>query len=867
MTPPPPPAPHRSSEDSATVEVDGRTLRLSHLDKVLYPATGTTKAQVIDYAQRIAAALVPQAAWRPATRKRWVDGVGTADDPGHAFFRKALEDAAPAWIPRVEIQHRESSSAYPMVDSPAVLVWMAQLAALEIHTPQWRVDAEGTPLSPDRLVLDLDPGPGVTLAQCARVARWCREILSGMDLAAVPVTSGSKGIHLYAPLDGTADASQVDAVAHRLAEALEQEHPDQVVSRMKRSLRAGRVFVDWSQNNGHKTTICPYSLRGRERPFVAAPRTWEELEDPDIAQLEMDEVLARIEEGIDPMAKMGWTASRAPTSHSARTVADRLDVYRSRRDASRTPEPVPSAPESAAADPSQADEENAEGAASSAPSFVIQEHHASHLHWDFRLEHEGVLVSWAVPKGPPLQTDENRLAVQTEDHPLDYGGFEGTIPEGEYGGGTVSIWDAGACEIEKWREGREVIAVCHGRPEGGLGGVPRRYALIHTGGRGKKAQANWLLHLMKDQPEPSAQRPSEGGSPPGSDTGSETEPETGSGTGFAALPDPISPMLATLGSRDDLPDGLAEGADDDDVWTLEMKWDGMRAIATVTADGVRITSRTQRDVTASFPELAEAAQAVDAQVLAEGPVVLDGEIVALDDRDRPSFSLLQQRMGLTRQREVEQARAEVPVHLFVFDILVSGGRSVMRRPYAERRALLAQTVSATEHVAVPPTIPGGLEHAMELSASLDLEGVMAKETSSIYRPGRRARTWLKLKHARHQEVVVIGWRPGRGERADTLGSLLVAVPDASGELHYAGRVGTGFTQHALESLTAQLAQRSRKTPAIDDVPAANRRDARWVRADLVGEAQYAERTEEGRLRHAVWRGLRPDLAAGDVGWS
>lgn len=828
------------------VEVDGRTLRVSHLEKVYYPSTGTTKGEVLDYYRRVAGVMIPQAARRPATRKRWVDGVGTAEHPGKVFFRKDLEDHAPDWVPRADIEHRDGTSTYPLVDEPAVLVWLAQLAALEIHTPQWRFDADLAASDPDRLVLDLDPGEGAGLADCARVARWCREILDGMGMASFPVTSGSKGIHLYAPLDGSAAAEEVARVAHELARSLEEDHPDEVISDMTRSRRAGKVLVDWSQNNGHKTTVCPYSLRGRLRPTVAAPRTWEEIEDPELEQLELEEVLRRVEDGVDPISGLGLTGDGSHADED-RGTRDRLEVYRSKRDAARTPEPVPEhGPGTEAAQHALDAEE---------PMFVIQEHHASSLHWDVRLEHDGVLVSWAVPKGPPLDVDVNRLAVQTEDHPLEYGTFEGSIPKDEYGGGDVTIWDTGTVEIEKWREGEEIIAVCHGREDGGLGGVPRRFAFVHTGGMGgkrtsraakEKARAQWLLHLMKDQPgaEPARAAPAHAASDEQADA--------------ATMGEPISPMLATLGSREDIRDR--------DDWAFEMKWDGVRVIATVTAGAVRLTSRTGKDLTATFPELADLEDAIDPQVLTAGETVLDGEIVALDARDRPSFPRLQQRLGLTRPRDVERAQQDVEVHVMLFDLLVRGGDSLLRTPYRERRDALFELVEPSGHVQLPHADHGDVDHAIALSKELQLEGVMAKRETSVYRPGKRSRTWIKIKNARHQEVVVIGWRHGRGGRAGGIGSLLLAVPDSDGELRYAGRVGTGFSDRDLEQIAATLSSRTRKTPPVDDVPSADRRDAEWVRADLVAEVQHTERTADGRLRHPVWRGWRQDKAANEVRW-
>ncbi|WP_193107206.1 ATP-dependent DNA ligase [Brachybacterium sp. FME24] len=845
------------------VEVDGRTLKLSNLDKVFYPSTGTTKGEVLDYYRRIAPVMVPQATRRPATRKRWVDGVGTQEHPGKVFFRKDLEGFAPDWVPRVDLEHKDGTSTYPLVDETAVLIWLAQLASLEIHTPQWRVDEDLAPSAPDRMVLDLDPGEGAGLQECAQVAHWCREILADMGLDAYPVTSGSKGIHLYAPLDGASTSEEVDEVAHQLARALEADHPKEVVSEQKKAKRTGKVLVDWSQNNGHKTTVCPYSLRGRLRPSVAAPRTWEEIEDPELAQLELAEVLDRVEDGVDPVAPLGGEAGAA-----ASPARDRLEVYRSKRDAAKTPEPVPEP--RVGPDAAQAVQDALTALESGDPMFVIQEHHASSLHWDFRLEHEGVLVSWAVPKGPPLEVDVNRLAVQTEDHPLEYGTFEGTIPQDEYGGGGVTLWDTGRVEIEKWREGEEVIAVCHGRDDGGLGGVPRRFAFLHTGAMGgtrktaasrQKADANWLLHLMKDQPDPE-DKPGTEGEPSARRSSGRQDGRAAESDGRAApsgsSSEPISAMLATLGSRGDIRE--------QEEWAFEMKWDGVRVIATLTADSVRLTSRSGKDQTDTFPELSELLEAVDPEVLAAGETVLDGEIVALDARDRPSFSRLQQRLGLTRERDVERARTQVEVHVMVFDLLKRGGESLLRRPYRERRDALFDAVGPTEHVQLPHADHGDADHAIELSKQLKLEGVMAKKESGVYQPGKRSRTWIKLKNARHQEVVVIGWRDGRGERSGGIGSLLLAVPDGDGDLRYVGRVGTGFTDRDLEQIADRLRSRARRTPAAHDVPTADRRDAQWVRADLVGEVQYAERTEDGRLRHPVWRGWRRDQEAGHVRW-
>lgn len=773
------------------VEVGGHRIKLTNLDKVLYPETGTTKAEVLDYYSRVAEFLIPHARDRAATRKRWVNGV-----EGAVFFEKQLPSHAPSWIKHRDIEHSDGPKTYPLVNDLPTLVWLAQMAALELHVPQWRFGRNGAKKNPDRLVLDLDPGEGAGLPECVEVAKLVRSILKGMGLDPMPVTSGSKGIHLYAALDGQQTSEEIAAVAHELARILEADHPDLVVSDMKKALRGGRVLLDWSQNNGAKTTIVPYSLRGRSRPTVAAPRTWKELDSPVLAQLEFDEVLRRITKG-DPLADL-----------AAGHIDEHLGTYRSMRDASKTPEPM------------GAKKGRGSGRKDRAPSFVIQEHHTpGRVHFDFRLEKDGVLVSWAVPKNVPIDPGQNHLAVHTEDHPLEYGSFEGTIPRGEYGAGSVEIWDAGTYEEEKFSDD-EVIVILHGtRLEA------KRVALIHT------KDDQWLMHLMKDQRKGvwgSGGKPTPASKP----LRKAGKTVVGSRTGGATQ---VHPMLATLG---DIPSFT--GSDD---WAYEMKWDGYRAIATVRDGTVSYRSRNGLDFTSTYPELGELADAV-----ADGSV-LDGEIVALDPKGRPSFELLQGH--------------KVPVRFFVFDALRLDGESVTALPYDERRDRLEAAVRESVVIKVPGDAGTDLTEALATSSTLGLEGVMAKRRDSPYREGKRSRDWIKLKHAHTQEVVVGGWRDGKGARADTVGSLLLGIPDGD-VLRYVGRVGTGFSDSELTKLRARLDRLARQTSPLDDVPREDARDAHWVTPTLVGEVIYAEVTSDGRLRAPAWKGWRPDKSPDEV---
>lgn len=288
------------------VDVEGRTLRLTNLDKVLYPATGTTKGEVLHYYAQVAPVLLPHLKDRAVTRIRWPHGV-----QGSSFFEKNAPAGTPSWVRTATVPTTGSRTdgeagelTFPIVDDLATLTWLANLAALELHVHQWTVTKAGKPRNPNRLVIDLDPGEPAGLGECCQVALLVREQLTERGLTGAPVTSGSKGLHLYAALPAKLDPAGTTELAKEIAEGLQKAHPSLVTATMTKARRGGKVFLDWSQNSGSKTTVSPYSLRGRERPTVAAPITWDEVEagadDPlAIDQFSHAEVLERVEEHGD----------------------------------------------------------------------------------------------------------------------------------------------------------------------------------------------------------------------------------------------------------------------------------------------------------------------------------------------------------------------------------------------------------------------------------------------------------------------------------------------------------------------------------------------------------------------------------------
>jgi bifunctional non-homologous end joining protein LigD len=544
----------------------------------------------------------------------------------------------------------------------------------------------------------------------------------------------------------------------------------------------------------------------------------------------------------------------SPTAARAKA---KLEDYRRKRNFASTPEP--------AGDTSPA---------SGGRSFVVQAHDATRLHYDFRLEMEGVLRSWAVPKGPSLDPADKRLAMQTEDHPVEYGGFEGVIPENEYGAGPVVLWDRGVWEPES-----DPVAAYHaGRLKFRLHGEKLRgsWVLVKSPlGRDRRdAERKWLLFKLKDEEarpgvDIVAERPesvetgrtledvSRGVAPrkraakPRSKRKAEPKPKAeleneakhpSRGRGKAArapLPDFVEPELATL--TDEAPDG--------DDWLHEMKFDGYRIFCRLENGEARLLSRKRNDWTDRLPELARAAEGLPAR-----EALVDGELAVVLSDGSTSFQALQNLMSGVRTGELAY---------FAFDLLHVDGEDLTREPLEERKRRLKDLLARAriQPFRYSDHVVGSGQRFLAEACRNRLEGIICKRRGSPYRPGRGA-DWLKVKCLREQEVVIGGYTTPQGSRVG-LGALLVGVHDEKGRLQYAGKVGTGFTDATLRELTGRLKRMEQKERPFATA-VAGAAQAHWVRPELVAQVAFGEWTDDGRMRHPSFRGLREDKPASEV---
>lgn len=810
----------RTERTAWRLDCDGVSQKVTNLTKPYWKPEGYTKGDLLAYYFNAARWILPFLADRALTLKRMPDG---AD--GDFFYAKNAPDHVPEWMPRAPVVSDDSGKTieYLMAQDTASLLYVANLGCIEMHPWHSRIDALGFP---DYAFFDLDPF-GVEYRTVKDVALVIKAALDQLGLTGYPRTSGATGMHIYVPIQRVHTFAQVRELITRICRLINRADPHRTTMAWQVADRDGQVFLDAGMNTEGRNIASAYSVRPHRNATVSTPLRWEELDsDVEPGDFTMASIWPRLEEvgdiftavlaggqtldaameavGMDvqaerrgPSHSLGQPASTPTPREQATTPQDEageLATYQAMRDFNATVEP--------AGEPV---------ALTGLARFVIQHHLATRLHHDLRLERGGTLRSWALPKGLPMVPGITHLAMQTEDHPLEYLTFAGDIPAGQYGGGPMRIWDTGTYEVLEWDDGKVTF-----RADG-----LRHHGEWHLFRIKQSNPKEWLISRSKrDQI---------------------TLPPT---------PPVIAPTLAT---------STAAPFDDED-WLFEVKWDGVRAVATVTRPGfgpkeandgtTRLVSRNNNDITEAYPELA----AMWERVLAFN-AVLDGEVVALGPDGLPSFALLQQRMHLRGRDRVDRARKATPVTYVAFDLLALDGQPLIGMPLTQRLELLGEVVVPGPHLSLSETIPGNGTALFQAIQAQGLEGIVAKRAAAAYLPGRRSPDWRKIKVRRTAEVVVGGWLESSTGSGD-LGSLLVGA-HAGEELHYLGRVGTGFDAAERDRLRQTL-QPTTGSPFAD--PAAKKTEpVHWVVPTLVIEVEYAEIGGGGSLRAPSYRRSLPDL--------
>jgi DNA ligase D-like protein (predicted ligase)/DNA ligase D-like protein (predicted polymerase)/DNA ligase D-like protein (predicted 3'-phosphoesterase) len=772
-----------ATRSSQFAQVGRRQIELSNLTKVLYPEDQITKAHILEYYLKVSSAFLAHAKGRPLSVVRFPEGIH-----GQSFFQKNRPDWAPDWLEHVVLG--EEKKDYVIATEPASIAWLANLACLELHQMHSRAPNFD---KPDYIVYDLDPPDTFKFTQVAELALKFRQHLETFGYRPFVKTTGRKGLHIVTPIEPKWDFQTAFEAAKAVAQPFVESRGSTLTLQIKKELRKGKVLLDIYRNRSSQTIIGAYSLRGLEGAPVSTPLLWEELETLETPKsLNLHTVPERLASG-DPWEAIAGYATAIHTQSQLKPAAkknlkpsrkykspEQLDSYSAKRSFERTPEPEPGMPSKAGS------------------AFVVHRHHASRLHYDLRLEKDGVLRSWAVPKGLPPRPGIMRLAVNVEDHPLDYVNFEGVIPKGEYGGGTMWKFAQGWHEISKQKKDGFYFRLHSPQLNG-------EYRIHHT------KENQWLLERV-DSPQ------------------------------IDWLQSNIEPML---GQPAKTPPNSGD-------YLYELKWDGIRALITLDEGTIKIRGRKGMDFTDKFPELL----VVDESFRATSGV-FDGEIVCLEPDGKPNFGDVITRMQQTSAGAIERLKAKHAAVCYLFDCLYLDGRAIVNEPLTRRREWLADAIRTGGSYRVSEAMEDG-PSLFAAVREMGLEGIMAKQRNSPYLPGKRSESWLKIKARQTTECVIVGYTKGEGERRTKFGALHLAqfVDDI---LKYRGKVGTGFDEKTMAAIFEQLSKLTIKSRPVKEKPL-DAAQSVWVEPKLMCEVQYARITPDGMLREPVFIRLRPDLA-------
>jgi bifunctional non-homologous end joining protein LigD len=804
------------------VNIENQVLKLSNLDKILFPYSGIIKAELIQYYQKIAPYMLPHIKHRPLTLIRFPDGIDKIK-----FYSKKKADWTPDWIDSIALPSStagdETSSTLPeeisyvMANNIPSLIWIANLAAIEIHSMTIQSSKIGFP---DMLIFDLDPPEGIAFAEIKIIAQELKTHLESYGYIPFLKTSGSKGLHIYVPIINNYSQEEVVTTAKEIAKDFIAAHPNTTLA-ISKEKRTTKILIDIYRNHRSQTCASPYSVRGKEGAPISMPLFWDDLDSLQNSQeYNINNVFDYLTVKGDPWAniyvshkplyqKLTILGNNFPIkkfdettqietlekesseetqieknlnevlNSASNSIKTRLETYSQKRNLDISPEPA------ATIIPNTSGELR----------YVIQKHDASNLHYDLRLESDGVLLSWAIPKAMPDKPGVKRMAIQTEAHPMKYLDFEGQIPAEEYGGGAMWIFDTGILNYIKKEERKIRFRLSKGKITG-------EFYIYNTDGN------KWLLECVEQN----------------------TVLETVS----------IQPMLAEQVAK--IPT---------QNYHFEIKWDGIRVIIKKNGNDITILSKNGNDLTEKFPKIVQTMLEFDAN-----SVLLDGEIVCLNDVGIPVFSKVISRMHLTGTAAIQHASIHNKATVYLFDLLFMDGLDTRNLPIEKRRRWIEASMKDTEYVRFSKSFDDG-EALFAAIKAQKMEGIICKKLGSSYLSNTRSNNWQKVKVKNIEDAIIIGYTKGSGDRSHTFGSFILAQYE-NDKLVYKGKVGSGFNSQQLKEFTEQL----KSIPEVKKIISETideESQAVWIEPKLWCEIQIASLTNNKTFREPVFVRLREDL--------
>lgn len=767
-------------------KVGERKLKLTNLDKILYPDAEISKAEIIQYFLTVAPKMLEFVGGRPLSFVRYPDGIAK-----HKFFQKDRPSWTPEWINSINISKEADDKNYLYADEEADLVWMANMACLELHCMQVHVSQ---PHNPDFFVFDLDPPDAKDFESVKQLAFNLKPFLESYGYHAFIKTSGGKGLHIVCPIHPNYPIEDVIVAVKELANAFQKQHPKTTTLHLKKEARKGRLLLDIYRNHKGQTTAAALSTRGKPNAPVSMPISWEHLKEVEAAnQYHIRNAVDFINE--NGIAWEGWRnyavelhtkrkekVKAKETKSTKKKVAvkkELLEEYEAKRDFDKTTEPSPAA---------TVEDSN---------QFVVHLHNASNLHFDLRLQAEGVLHSWAIPKGLPHEKGVKRLAIQTEPHPVKYLDFEGTIPKNEYGGGEMWVFSRGTYETVKRKDSKWEFKL-------------KSKTLNATYYIYKIKNDEWLIERKDEQ--------------------------------LKNILDNIpKPMLADVSKK----------IIDSEEFVYEIKWDGIRVLIVIDETGLKIISRSGRDITTQFPELTK-----DKKYLKATAGIFDGEIVCLDEQGRPDFAKVISRMHSTGEKSILSKSKSNPAYCYLFDCIYFGGRDISKEPLLKRQEWLSVILKKGSHYRQSEAVEDGLE-LYEAAKAMELEGVMMKLKTGKYEFGKRTNYWQKVKFRNTADYEIVGYTNGEGDRSKLFGALHLIEREGE-KIIYRGKVGSGFDETKMKAILKLIIKQGEDKKIFKDKIEEARR-SHWIKPGLVCEIQYASMTKNGTLREPVFIRMREDL--------